>query len=157
MAARGLRFARRSQLPGIGSFGQHEGEFLLGDSMGEMAMYYAAADVALIGGSLLELGGQNLIEACAVGTPVVVGPHTFNFEQATADAIDAGAAVRVETPEEAVAQMLAIAQDAARRDAIGEAGKRFAAQHRGATQRTLERITPFVSRAPATPSSSSSR
>ena len=157
MAARGLRFARRSQLPGIGSFGQHEGEFLLGDSMGEMAMYYAAADVALIGGSLLELGGQNLIEACAVGTPVVVGPHTFNFEQATADAIDAGAAVRVETPEEAVAQMLAIAQDAARREAIGEAGKRFAAQHLGATQRTLERIKPFVSGARATPSSSSSR
>ena len=56
--------------------------------MGEMAAYYAAADVAFIGGSLLPLGGQNLIESLAVGTPVLIGPHTFNFSEATAGAID---------------------------------------------------------------------
>ncbi len=61
---------------------------LVGDSMGEMAMYYASSDVAFIGGSLLRLGGHNLIEACGVGVPVVVGPHTFNFAQATGDAIE---------------------------------------------------------------------
>ncbi|MFX5530493.1 3-deoxy-D-manno-octulosonic acid transferase, partial [Acinetobacter baumannii] len=60
-----------------------EADVLLGDSMGEMAMYFAASDLAFIGGSLLPLGGQNLIEACAVGTPVLIGPHTFNFAQAT--------------------------------------------------------------------------
>jgi 3-deoxy-D-manno-octulosonic-acid transferase len=120
-------------------------DVLLGDSMGEMAMYYAAADVALIGGSLLPLGGQNLIEACAVGTPVVVGPHTFNFEQATHDAIEAGAGVRVASPSEAIARMIDIADDESKRQAMSAAAQRFAARHRGATQRTLERLMPFVS------------
>ena len=63
--------------------------------MGELFAYYAAADVAFVGGSLLPLGGQNLIEPCAVGTPVLIGPHTFNFLDATAQAIAAGAAKRV--------------------------------------------------------------
>lgn len=67
----------------------------LGDSLGEMAMYYALADVALLGGSFAELGGQNLIEAAACGCPVVLGPHTFNFAQAAAQAEQAGAAQRV--------------------------------------------------------------
>ena len=90
--ARGLPLVRRSS----SNFeADHQCKVFLGDSMGEMTLYYAAADVAFIGGSLLHLGGQNLIEACAVGTPVVVGPHTFNFEQATHDAIEAGAAIRV--------------------------------------------------------------
>ena len=61
--------------------------------MGEMFAYYAACDIAFIGGSLLPLGGQNLLEACAVGKPVVIGPHTFNFEEATEHAIEAGAAI----------------------------------------------------------------
>jgi 3-deoxy-D-manno-octulosonic-acid transferase len=146
LSARGLNFARRSQLgdlamPKSGS----DPDFLLGDSMGEMALYYAAADVALIGGSLLPLGGQNLIEACAVGTPVIVGPHMFNFAQATEDAIAAGAALRAATAAEAIAQMHAIAEDAARRQAMSDAAQRFAARHRGATQRTLDRLTTFVS------------
>jgi 3-deoxy-D-manno-octulosonic-acid transferase len=99
------------------------------------------------------LGGQNLIEASAVGTPVVVGPHTFNFEQATADAIDAGAALRAATPAQAVALMHAIAEDAAKRQEMADAALRFAAQHRGATARTLERLAPFIS--PGSRSSSS--
>jgi 3-deoxy-D-manno-octulosonic-acid transferase len=117
--------------------------------MGEMAMYYAAADVALVGGSLLPLGGQNLIEACAVGTPVVVGPHTFNFEQATADAIAAGAAVRAAHAAEAVAQMHAIAEDSERRDAMRAAALAFAAAHRGATARTLAWLQPLIEQKPA--------
>ncbi len=113
---------------------------LLGDSMGEMAMYYAMADVACIGGSLLPLGGQNLIEACAVGTPVVVGPHTFNFDQATVDAVGAGAALRVADADAAVAAMVTIATDAARRARMSEAALQFAARHSGATQRAVARI-----------------
>ena len=58
-------------------------QVVLGDSMGEMFAYYASCDIAFIGGSLLPFGGQNLIEACAVGTPVLIGPHTYNFAQAT--------------------------------------------------------------------------
>jgi 3-deoxy-D-manno-octulosonic-acid transferase len=154
LSSRGLRFARRSQTKDLTSWKSgSDPDFLLGDSMGEMALYYAAADVALIGGSLLPLGGQNLIEACAVGTPVVVGPHMFNFAQATADAIEAGAALRAATPAEAVAQMHAIAEDAVRRQAMSEAALRFAAQHRGATERTLQRITTFVSSSSAPRSS----
>src|SRR6185369_15792917 len=66
----------------------------LGDSMGEMDFYYAAADVAVIGGSFLPLGGQNLIEACAAGVPAVLGPSMFNFADATRLALEAGAAVQ---------------------------------------------------------------
>ena len=68
---------------------------LLGDSMGEMFAYYAACDCAFIGGSLMPLGGQNLIEACALARPVLVGAHTFNFLQATEEAVAAGGALRV--------------------------------------------------------------
>ena len=138
LAERSSSVARRSEKTGS------DPDFILGDSMGEMALYYAAADVALIGGSLLQLGGQNLIEACAVGTPVVVGPHTFNFEQATADAIAVGAAVRAVNAEEAVGLMLSIAQDVARREQMRAAALAFAEQHRGATARTLERLAPFI-------------
>ena len=79
-----IDFVRRSEgLPGSTT------QVWLGDSMGEMAAYYALADIAFVGGSLLPFGGQNLIEAAACGCPVIVGPHTFNFLQATDDAVTA--------------------------------------------------------------------
>jgi 3-deoxy-D-manno-octulosonic-acid transferase len=108
---------------------------LLGDTMGEMALYYAAADVALIGGSLRDFGGQNLIEACAVGTPVVLGPSTFNFAQAAADALAAGAAVQVGDADEALAAMASVCQATERLEAMRAEAHRFAAAHRGATAR----------------------
>ena len=117
----------------------------LGDSMGEMAAYYTLAEVAFIGGSLLPLGGQNLIEAAACGCPAIVGPHTFNFLQATADAIAAGAAERVGD-----AAGLALAID--RLFGTGNELERmrwsaasFAAAHRGATARTMELIRASLS------------
>lgn len=111
---------------------------LLGDSMGELGAYYAAADVAFIGGSLLPLGGQNLIEACAVGVPVLIGPHVFNFTQATADAVAAGAALQVEDPLDLAHVLDALFADHARRIAMGAAGAAFAARHRGATARSVD-------------------
>ncbi|KAF1026066.1 MAG: 3-deoxy-D-manno-octulosonic acid transferase [Burkholderia plantarii] len=111
---------------------------LLGDSMGELGAYYAAADAAFIGGSLLPLGGQNLIEACAVGVPVLIGPHVFNFTQATADAVAAGAAEQVPDPAALAVALDTLFSDAARRIAMGAAGAAFAARHRGATARTVE-------------------
>ncbi|KVD02072.1 3-deoxy-D-manno-octulosonic acid transferase [Burkholderia ubonensis] len=111
---------------------------LLGDSMGELGAYYAAADVAFIGGSLLPLGGQNLIEACAVGVPVLIGPHVFNFTQATADAVAAGAAQQVQDPADLARVLDALFADKARRIAMGAAGAAFAARHRGATARTVD-------------------
>jgi 3-deoxy-D-manno-octulosonic-acid transferase len=113
---------------------------LLGDSMGEMALYYAMADVALIGGSLLPLGGQNLIEACACACPVVLGPHMFNFAQAADDAAGCGAAVRAADAGAALGAMARIAADPAQRARMAQAGADFWRAHRGATARTVELI-----------------
>jgi 3-deoxy-D-manno-octulosonic-acid transferase len=110
---------------------------LLGDSMGEMYAYYAACDVAFVGGSLVPLGGQNLIEACAVGRPVLIGPHTFNFSEATAAAIEAGAAIRVADARALGRELIALLAYPPRRERMGEAGRALMRQHQGATQRTL--------------------
>lgn len=109
----------------------------LGDTMGEMAFYYAAADVAVIGGSFLPLGGQNLIESLAAGTPVVVGPHMFNFSEATALALEAGAALQAGDPRAAIASASELLRDEERRRAMAQAGKKFCEAHRGAAQRQL--------------------
>lgn len=136
LSRRGMAFQRRSENAPVAA----DTRVFLGDSMGEMFAYYGAADVAILGGSLLPHGGQNLIEACAMGTPVILGPHTFNFAQAAEDALAAGAALRVADARAAVAAALQLLADPARRQAMGEAGRRFAAAHRGATARTLAAI-----------------
>jgi len=128
---RGLAIQRRSDEGEVAA----DTRVMLGDSMGEMLAYYAAADVAIMGGSLLEFGSQNLIEPCAMGTPVIVGPHTWNFAQAAEGAIAAGAAVRVSGAAEALARADAISADRARRDSMGAKGLEFVAAHRGAVDR----------------------
>ena len=110
----------------------------LGDSLGEMFAYYAAADCALIGGSLLPYGGQNLIEACAVGCPVILGPHTENFKQAAEDAIAQGAALRVSDAGSWATEAARLMQDGAARQRMREAGTAFTAAHKGATNRVWE-------------------
>ncbi|MFT0172039.1 lipid IV(A) 3-deoxy-D-manno-octulosonic acid transferase [Paraburkholderia mimosarum] len=117
---------------------------LLGDSMGEMGAYYAAADLAFIGGSLLPLGGQNLIEACAVGVPVLIGPHVFNFTQATADATVAGAALQVQDPSDLARALRELFNDKPRRVAMGAAAAAFASRHRGATARTVDVLSTLI-------------
>ena len=114
-----------------------EDRYFLGDTMGEMAFYYSAADVAIIGGSFLPLGGQNLIEACATGTPVVFGPSMYNFAEASDLALAAGAATQARDAAEAVRLAVALVDDPARRKRIGEAGLRLCAAHRGAAQRHI--------------------
>lgn len=111
----------------------------LGDSMAEMPLYYGMADVALLGGSFAALGGQNLIEAAACGCPLVLGPHTFNFEDAAQLAIEAGAAVRMADLHHAVRRAVALANDPRRNDWV-EAALAFAGNHRGATERMAKRI-----------------
>ena len=115
---------------------------VLGDSMGEMLAYYAAADLAFIGGSLLPLGGQNLIEALAAGTPVLIGPHTFNFSDATAGAIAAGAALRVADADALIAVLAELFRDAPAREAMRESAAAFHASHRGATDRLQQWLAP---------------
>ncbi len=119
-------------------------QVLLGDSMGELGAYYAASDLAFIGGSLLPLGGQNLIEACAAGVPVLIGPHTFNFTQATRDAISAGAALRVDDPQALARGLRELFEDKPRRLAISAAAATFAAAHRGATERTVSVLSALL-------------
>ena len=112
-------------------------DVLLGDTMGEMFAYYAACDVAFVGGSLLPLGGQNLIEPAALGKPVLIGPHTFNFALVTEDALAAGGAVRVADAAALMAAAARLLGDAGARTAMGASAQAFADQHRGATRRTL--------------------
>ena len=130
---RGLRYQRRS----LGEPVHPLARVVLGDSMGEMFAYYHAADVALVGGSFLPYGGQNLIEACAVGTPVIIGPSTFNFAEAARRAVEAGAAVQVMELDELPQEATRLLKDATTREAMGREGIVFARAHRGATQKTL--------------------
>jgi len=129
----GLPHVRRSQ----GGAAGPEVRVVLGDTLGEMPFYYAACDVAIVAGSFAPLGGQNLIEASAAGAPVIVGPHTRNFEQAAADAIEAGAALRAPDAAAAVAQALRLLEDPAARQAMREAARDWVGRHAGAARRTL--------------------
>jgi 3-deoxy-D-manno-octulosonic-acid transferase len=133
--ARGLTVARRSAAPPEPL--PIEAQVWLGDSLGEMFAYYAAADVALIGGSWRPFGGQNPIEACAVGTPILLGPHTFNFQRIADEAVEAGAARRCDNIEAAMRTAFALLEEPAARAAMSEAGRAFAAINRGATARTI--------------------
>jgi 3-deoxy-D-manno-octulosonic-acid transferase len=109
----------------------------LGDTMGEMAFYYAACDVAVIGGSFLPFGGQNLIEALAAGVPVIVGPSMFNFAEATRFALEAGAAIEVSDAAAAIRQALELFSNQKKREEMARAGKALCEAHRGATERHL--------------------
>jgi 3-deoxy-D-manno-octulosonic-acid transferase len=131
---RGLSFVRR----GAARRPMPEPRVWLGDSMGEMPAYFAVADLALIGGTLLPFGGQNLIEAAACACPVLVGPHTFNFAQATEDALACGAARRVEDADDAVRTARALLTDRAALSAMRAKAAQFSQAHRGATARTMD-------------------
>jgi 3-deoxy-D-manno-octulosonic-acid transferase len=146
---RGLTLARRSAWAHAANDGVDAvwpaaagaAQVWLGDSIGEMALYFSLADVALLGGSFASFGGQNLIEAAASGCPLVMGPHTFNFSQAAKLALEAGAAWRVPEMAAGVQQALALAalpvseHQALRHRALG-----FAQAHRGAAQRMAQAV-----------------
>jgi 3-deoxy-D-manno-octulosonic-acid transferase len=106
--------------------------------MGEMFFYYAACDVAVIGGSFALLGGQNLIEALAVGAPVVTGPSMFNFAEATRLAVKAGVVIQAPDAASAVNQALELLRDEEKRRRMSETGRKLCDQHRGATERHLD-------------------
>jgi 3-deoxy-D-manno-octulosonic-acid transferase len=141
--AAGCSLARRSEWGDAPPVEAHAADVWLGDSMGEMALWYATADVALLGGSFAPLGGQNLIEAAACGCPVVMGPHTFNFAEAARLALAAGAALRVADIAAAVDVARSLTAAAAGRD-MPAAARAFAAEHRGAAARMAERIVALL-------------
>ncbi len=152
-----LKFERRTNLtdprsseePDPSSHWAHV-DILLGDSMGEMTAYYSASDIVVMGGSLLPTGGQNLIEACANGCPVILGEHTFNFQQASEDAITCQAAIRitagsnaelVQALSEAIENLLT---DNTKRQTMSNRALEYASRHQGATQRILDRLKPVL-------------
>ena len=142
----GLRVSRRSRWTGSPADHQEamHADVWLGDSLGEMALYYGLADVALLGGSFAPLGGQNLIEAAACGCPVVMGPHTFNFTEAAELAEAEGAALRAGGMAEAVQSGLTlIAHPLALAKSVS-AGLAFAAKNRGALARTVDALRHYL-------------
>jgi len=140
LQARAIPFVRRSSNAPVTA----DIEVVLGDSIGEMAGYFTAADVAFVGGSLLPLGGQNLIEPLCLGLPTLVGPHMFNFADATEKALAAGAAVEVANAATLIATVAALFEDAPRRRAMRDAALAFHAAHRGATDRLLAWLEPRI-------------
>lgn len=143
IVARGFRLVRRSK-----DADWTQAEVILGDSMGEMTAWYAMADVAILGGSLRPFGGQNLIEAAAVGCPVVLGPHTFNFAQAAEDAVECGAALRADNAAHALVLAQDVAENPSRRAAMSLSALEWVASHRGATQRTLRALVCLLPHGP---------
>jgi 3-deoxy-D-manno-octulosonic-acid transferase len=137
---RAIPFARRSDNTPV----TDDIAVVLGDSIGEMAAYYRTADVAFIGGSLVPLGGQNLIEPIGLGIPTIVGPHMFNFADATEKALTAGAAVEVADANALVATLAALLADAPRRQAMHDAALAFHAAHRGAADRLMTWLAPHL-------------
>lgn len=138
----GLTVSRRSTWTGV----PEAADVWLGDSLGEMALYYGLAHVAMLGGSFARLGGQNLIEAAACGCPVVLGPHTFNFAEAAELACAAGAAQRVPDMAAGIAQATVLALDPAAQAAASERASRFSTGHRGAAQATAQAVLGMVQR-----------
>ena len=142
---RGLKYLRRSVLQQDAVAVTTDVTVVLGDSMGEMFSYYASCDVAFIGGSLLPYGGQNLIEAATMGKPLLIGPHTFNFEEAAEQAVTYGAAVRVAQIGELSEAIDKLMRDVELREKMGSASLQFSRSAIGATARIADMIEPYLS------------
>jgi 3-deoxy-D-manno-octulosonic-acid transferase len=143
IAAQGFACSRRSQWGAELSALSPPGCIWLGDSMGEMALYYSLASVALLGGSFEPLGGQNLIEAAACGCPVVMGPHTFNFAEVAEQALAEGAAWRVDDLAQALERALSLIGPAHQERRAHD----FARRHQGAARGTAGHLLALLGRA----------
>lgn len=142
LRGRGLSVSRRSAWAEV----PEPADVWLGDSLGEMALYYGLSDVALLGGSFEPLGGQNLIEATACGCPVVMGPSVFNFQEPADAALRAGAALQTDSLADAVQEVTG-PQGVLRTPrlvALRDAASRFGAQQGGATAATAERLATLL-------------
>ncbi|MBI2744366.1 MAG: 3-deoxy-D-manno-octulosonic acid transferase [Burkholderiales bacterium] len=140
----GFSLARRSQWGSAPGLVEMSTDVWLGDTLGEMALYYGLSDAALLGGSFAPLGGQNLIEAAACACPVFMGPHTFNFDEAASLAQEAGAAQRCSDLAAAVAAAQQLVQQPLRQQAMAREASRFAKAHRGAALRTREALAVYL-------------
>jgi 3-deoxy-D-manno-octulosonic-acid transferase len=142
LAAQGLSVVRRSNWDMGQPLSVHADavRVWLGDSVGEMPVYFQSADMALLGGSFMPLGGQNLIEAAAFGCPVIMGPHTFNFAEAAQNAEQAGAAARVSDMDGALDQVMLWLHQPQELASARHTGLDLVAQSRGAAKRYAQAI-----------------
>jgi 3-deoxy-D-manno-octulosonic-acid transferase len=142
LVSRGVRFIRRSQTPAAGAIG--EADILLLDSLGELLDFYAAGDVAFVGGSLVPIGGHNLLEPAALGMPILTGPHNSNSAEAARLLIGSGAAQVVENPQDLADKVVALLKDPADRARMGKEGRAFVAANKGALQKLLGLVIPLI-------------
>ncbi len=144
----GIAFTRKTLLQndalGANKHAPSRPYIILGDTMGELFTYYAACDFAFIGGSLLNFGGQNLIEAASMGKPILIGEHTFNFAQATEHAVAEGAAIRVKSSTELREKIVDLLENESQRLAMSNAATRFSEASTGATARMMALIKPYL-------------
>jgi 3-deoxy-D-manno-octulosonic-acid transferase len=140
---RGFRVALRSRTRATLSA---DVDIFIGDTMGELQKLYAAADLAFVGGSLVRTGGQNLLEPCAVGVPVLFGPHMFHFEEISALVLERGAGRQVQDEQELVAAALLYFEQPALRAAAARAAQQLVIDNRGALGRTLELMSETLRR-----------
>jgi 3-deoxy-D-manno-octulosonic-acid transferase len=137
------RTAARAAEPGTAVF--------LGDTMGEVPLFYSAADVAFVGGTLVPVGGHNLLEPAALGRPVVTGPHLFNTQEIADMFAGLGALELVQDEIQLADAVTGLFEDRERARRMGEAARRIVLDNRGALQRLLDLIAPLVPRAAPAP------
>ncbi len=135
--AAGLNYVRRSQLARPID---ENVQIVLGDSMGELFSYYAACDFTFVGGSLLKFGGQNLIEAASMGKPILIGKYTYNFAEATKNAVRAGAAIQVGSVESLREKIQFLRDNTDKRSKMQQASLNFSQASTGATVRVMQLI-----------------
>lgn len=123
-----------------------ESDVVLVDTIGHLEAFYAAADVAFVGGSLVPRGGQNMLEPAALGRAVVFGPHTSNFRNDVELLLGAGAAVQVESASALVPALIDLLGDPARRTELGQRAVALIQRNQGASQRTLQLVAPLLGR-----------
>jgi len=119
-------------------------DIYLGDTIGDLSLLYATADIAFVGGSLVEFGGQNILEPCALGKPVIFGPYMYNFEEISKLTLEADAGIQVLTPQQLETTISDLINDPNRRDEIGENGKQLVEEHKGALDRITSLIAPYI-------------
>jgi 3-deoxy-D-manno-octulosonic-acid transferase len=146
LARRGVKFARRSGMArGLAEAGLPvDTQVLLVDTIGELAALYASADVAFVGGSLVPIGGHNLLEPAALGLPVLTGPSHFNSKEIALLLLRRGAALQVANPEELAAALQRLLDEPAERRRIGDIGKDIVESNRGSVDRLLALIEPAL-------------
>ena len=136
----GLNVKRRS----LADHCEKDTDILIGDSMGEMMSYFSISDIAFIGGSLSNNGGQNMLEAASLSKPIIFGPSVFNFEEISKKLLDDGSAIQVGSAEELMRTISELLLDNEKRKLIGQSAKTTFENNRGATARVFEAIAPHI-------------